>query len=96
MPVINKIDLPSADPDRVRRKLRDVIGFRRTMLGDFTKTGQNVDQVLEQIVKLVPPPGGNGDARSKAYFDSITMPTGALSHMCGWRTGGSIRAIPSV
>ena len=84
VPVINKIDLPSADPDRVRREIEDVIGIPADDAPAVSaKTGQNVDQVLEQIVKLVPPPGGNGDAPLKAlifdsYYDAYR---GVIAHV---------------
>lgn len=84
VPVINKIDLPSADPDRVRREIEDVIGIPADDAPAISaKTGQNVDQVLEQIVKLVPPPGGNGDAPLKAlifdsYYDAYR---GVIAHV---------------
>ena len=84
VPVINKIDLPSADPDRVRRDIEDVIGIPADDAPAISaKTGQNVDQVLEQIVKLVPPPGGNGDAPLKAlifdsYYDAYR---GVIAHV---------------
>ena len=84
VPVINKIDLPSADPDRVRREIEDVIGIPADDAPAISaKTGQNVDQVLEQIVKLVPPPGGNGDAPLTAlifdsYYDAYR---GVIAHV---------------
>ena len=84
VPVINKIDLPSADPDRVRREIEDVIGIPADDAPAISaKTGQNVDQVLEQIVKLVPPPGGKGDAPLKAlifdsYYDAYR---GVIAHV---------------
>ena len=84
VPVINKIDLPIADPDLVRREIEDVIGIPADDAPAVSaKTGQNVDQVLEQIVKLVPPPGGNGDAPLKAlifdsYYDAYR---GVIAHV---------------
>ena len=60
IPVINKIDLPSADPDAVRREIEDVIGLDAGYAPCISaKTGENVDLVLEAIVQHVPSPSGN-------------------------------------
>ena len=57
-PVINKIDLPSADPERVIEEIKDVIGLEAHDAPQISaKTGLNVDQVLEQIVVIRPPTG---------------------------------------
>ncbi len=73
VPVINKIDLPSADPERVSADVEDIIGIPCQEAPRVSaKTGQNVEQVLEQIVQLVPPPEGDDDAPLKALiFDSV-------------------------
>ncbi len=73
VPVINKIDLPSADPDRVATDVEDIIGIPcQDAPRVSAKTGQNVEQVLEQIVELVPPPMGDDEAPLKALiFDSV-------------------------
>ena len=73
VPVINKIDLPAADPDRVVKEVEDVIGLPCDEAPRVSaKTGQNVEQVLESIVKLVPPPENNDDKPLRALiFDSI-------------------------
>ncbi len=73
VPVINKIDLPSADPDRVANDVEDIIGIPcQDAPRVSAKTGQNVEQVLEQIVELVPPPMGDDDAPLRALiFDSV-------------------------
>ncbi len=73
VPVINKIDLPSADPDRVSAEVEDVIGLDCSEAPRVSaKTGLNVEQVLEQIVKLVPPPEANDDLPLRALiFDSV-------------------------
>ena len=61
VPVINKIDLPSADPERVINEIEDVIGIEAQDAPQISaKTGLNVDQVLEQIVNKVPAPAGDG------------------------------------
>ena len=63
VPVINKIDLPSADPERVINEIEDVIGIEAQDAPQISaKTGLNVDQVLEQIVNKVPAPAGDVDA----------------------------------
>ncbi len=72
-PVINKIDLPAADPDRVCAEVEDVIGLDCSEAPRVSaKTGENVEQVLEQIVKTVPAPEGDENAPLKALiFDSV-------------------------
>ena len=73
VPVINKIDLPSADPERVINEIEDVIGIEAQDAPQISaKTGVNVDQVLEQVVAKIPAPAGNPDAPLKALiFDSV-------------------------
>ena len=73
MPVINKIDLPSADPDRVISEIEDVIGIEAQEAPLISaKTGLNIEQVLEQIVAKIPAPKGNADAPLQALvFDSL-------------------------
>ena len=73
LPVINKIDLPSADPDRVAAEIEDVIGLDCENCPKVSaKTGLNVDEVLEQIVKTLPPPQGDSSAPLSALiFDSL-------------------------
>ena len=72
IPVINKIDLPSADPELVRREIEDVIGLP----GDgavlaSARQGIGIDEILEAVVARVPPPSGNVDAPLQALiFDS--------------------------
>lgn len=72
LPVINKIDLPSADPERIKKEIEDVIGIPADEAPLISaKTGLNVEQVLEQIVKSVPAPKGDRKAPLKALiFDS--------------------------
>ena len=72
MPVINKIDLPSADPDRVVNEIEDVIGIEAQDAPRISaKTGLNIDEVLEQIVEKIPAPSGDADGPLKALiFDS--------------------------
>ncbi len=73
IPVINKIDLPSADPQRVIDEIEDVIGLEAQDAPQISaKTGLNVDQVLEAIVHKIPAPKGDPDAPLKALiFDSL-------------------------
>ena len=73
MPVINKVDLPSADPERVIEEIEDVIGIEAEDAPRISaKTGLNVDQVLEQIVEKIPAPGGDPKAPLQALiFDSL-------------------------
>ncbi len=72
IPVINKIDLPSADPERVAHEIEDVIGLEAMDCPRISaKTGENVADVLEAIVHQLPPPKGDDEAPLKALiFDS--------------------------
>jgi GTP-binding protein LepA len=76
MPVLNKMDLPNADPDNAKAEIEDVIGIDA---GDAipcsAKTGMGIDEILEAVVAKVPPPKGNPDAPLRAmiidsWFDS--------------------------
>ena len=61
LPVLNKIDLPAADADRVKQQIEDVIGIDASgAIGVSAKTGLNVEAVLEAIVERLPPPKGDG------------------------------------
>jgi GTP-binding protein LepA len=72
IPVINKIDLPSAEPDRIREQIEQVIGLpAQDALLVSAKSGLGIKDVLEAIVNLVPPPAGSPDAPLRALiFDS--------------------------
>ena len=72
-PVINKIDLPSADPDRVKDEIEDIIGLEAHDAPLISaKNGINIEEVLEQIVAKIPAPQGDPDAPLKALiFDSV-------------------------
>lgn len=72
VPVINKIDLPSARPDEVKQEIEDVIGIDGENAPLISaKNGINIEEVLEKIVELIPPPAGDEDAPLKALiFDS--------------------------
>ena len=73
MPVINKIDLPSAEPERVIEEIEDVIGIEATDAPRISaKVGLNIEEVLEQIVEKIPAPTGDADAPLQALiFDSV-------------------------
>ena len=73
MPVINKVDLPSAEPERVIEEIEDVIGIEATDAPQIAaKTGLTIAQVLEQIVEKLPAPQGDPKAPLKALiFDSL-------------------------
>ncbi len=69
IPVLNKIDLPAAEPDRVRQEIEDVIGLDSSAtLSISAKTGLGVDQVLEQIITLLPAPKGRDNAPLRALI----------------------------
>ena len=72
LPVINKIDLPAADPQRVKNEVEEIIGLPAQDAPEISaKNGINIDAVLKDIVANVPAPGGNPDAPLKALiFDS--------------------------
>ena len=72
VPVINKIDLPSADPERIKNEIEDVIGLPADDAPCISaKVGINIHDVMEQIVKIVPPPQGDDDNPLQALiFDS--------------------------
>lgn len=76
VPVINKIDLPSADPDRVKKEIEDVIGLPAEDAPCISaKVGINIHDVMEQIVALIPPPEGDSEKPLQAlifdsYYDS--------------------------
>lgn len=73
IPVINKIDLPSADPERVKNEIEDIIGIPADDAPKVSaKTGENIKAVLESVVKNIPAPTGNENAPLKALiFDSF-------------------------
>ncbi len=84
MPVINKIDLPSAQPEHTIKEIEDVIGIPAEDAPRVSaKSGENVPMVLEQIVDLIPPPTGDSEAPLKAlifdcYYDNYK---GAVSYV---------------
>ncbi len=84
VPVINKIDLPSAQPEKVRKEIEDVIGIPADEAPCISaKLGTNIGQVMEQIVKNIPPPKGDENAPLRAlifdsYYDAYK---GAVAHV---------------
>ena len=76
VPVLNKIDLPSADPDRVRHEIEEIIGLDASdAVLASAKTGEGVQDILEELIQRVPPPGGDVNAPLKvlivdSWFDN--------------------------
>ena len=76
LPVLNKIDLPAADPDRVKLEIEEIIGLDAAEAIEVSaKTGVGIEDLLEQIIEKIPPPGGSEDNRTQAliidsWFDS--------------------------
>ena len=69
VPVLNKVDLPAAEPEKVKQQIEDVIGLDAShAIGISAKTGENVPEVLEAIVTRLPPPKGDTDAPLKALL----------------------------
>ncbi len=76
IPVLNKIDLPAADPERVKQEIEDIIGLDASEAIEVSaKTGLGIDDLLEQLVQKIPPPEGDPEAPTQAliidsWFDS--------------------------
>lgn len=89
MPVINKIDLPSAQPDEVIKEIEDVIGLDAADAPRISaKTGLNIDQVLEQIVEKIPAPSGDAAAPLQALiFDALYDPYKGVIIFCRIKEG---------
>jgi GTP-binding protein LepA len=69
IPVLNKIDLPSSDPERVKQEIEDIIGIEaQNALAVSAKTGLGVEQILERLIRDVPQPAGDPDAPLKALI----------------------------
>ncbi len=69
VPVLNKIDLPAAEPERIRRQIEDVVGIdAEDAILTSAKTGEGIDEVLEALVTRLPPPAGNPDAPLRALL----------------------------
>ncbi len=88
-PVINKIDLPSADPERVVNEIEDVIGIEAQDAPRISaKNGINIEEVLEQIVTKIPAPQGDPEAPLQALiFDSVYDPYKGVIVFCRVREG---------
>lgn len=84
MPVINKIDLPSADPERVKNEIEDIIGLEAQDAPLISaKQGLHIEEVLEAIVTKLPAPSGDPDAPLKALiFDSLYDPYKGVIIFC--------------
>ncbi len=95
-PVINKVDLPSADPDRVAEEIEDVIGLEAHDAPRISaKTGLNVDAVLEAIVQKIPAPEGDREAPLKALiFDSLYDPYKGVIIFCRIKEGTVEKGTP--
>ena len=84
IPVINKIDLPNARPDEVKKEIEDIIGIDASDAPCISaKSGLNVEEVLEQIIKKIPAPSGNVQNPTKclifdSYYDNYK---GAIAHV---------------
>ncbi|HIC97051.1 MAG TPA: GTP-binding protein, partial [Aquificaceae bacterium] len=76
IPVINKIDLPAADPDRVMNQIEEVLGLpKEEVILASAKEGKGIEDILEAIVRRIPPPSGDRDKPLKALiFDSYYDP----------------------
>ncbi|WP_289300961.1 translation elongation factor 4 [Sporofaciens musculi] len=96
MPVINKIDLPSAEPERVIEEIEDVIGIEAMDAPQISaKTGLNVEEVLEQIVEKIPAPQGDSSAPLKALiFDSLYHSYKGVIVCCRIKEGAVRRGTP--
>jgi len=98
VPVLNKIDLPAAEPERVKEQIEEVIGLDASdAVGISAKTGLNVEQVLEALVQKLPPPTGDRNAPLKAmlvdsWYDTYLGVVTLVRIRDGWlRAGMKIR-----
>jgi GTP-binding protein LepA len=98
LPVINKIDLPSADPDRVSKEIEEIIGIDATdAVRVSAKTGEGVPDLLEALIKRIPPPKGDPDGVLQAliidsWFDNYVGVVSLVRVMNGsLKTGEKIR-----
>jgi len=98
VPVLNKIDLPSADPEKVIKEIEEIIGIEaEDAVRVSAKTGENVDELLEELVRRVPPPKGEPDGPLQAliidsWYDSYVGVVSLVRVVNGSiRTGQKIR-----
>ena len=97
VPVVNKIDLPQADPDGAAKQVADLIGDTpEHVLRISAKTGLNVEAVLDAIIERIPAPTGTAEAPAAPSSSTPrTTSTAVSSRSCGWSTVHSIRASSS-
>jgi GTP-binding protein LepA len=100
LPVINKIDLPSADPDRVVREIEEIIGIEADdAVRVSAKTGEGVPELLESLIRRIPAPKGDGEAPLQAliidsWFDNYVGVVSLVRVVNGSvRTGEKIRVV---
>ena len=100
LPVINKIDLPSADPDRVTREIEEIIGIQATDAAPVSaKTGEGVPELLETLIRRIPPPRGSAAAPLQAliidsWFDNYVGVVSLVRVMNGsLKSGDKIRVV---
>ncbi|MBV8909910.1 MAG: elongation factor 4, partial [Gammaproteobacteria bacterium] len=100
LPVINKIDLPSADAERVKREIEEIIGIEASDAARVSaKTGEGVPQLLEKIIRCIPAPRGESDAPLQAliidsWFDNYVGVVSLVRVMNGTlRSGDRIRVV---
>jgi GTP-binding protein LepA len=98
VPVLNKIDLPSADPDRVIKEIEEIIGIEASdAVRVSAKTGENVPELLEELVERIPPPSGDADGPLQAliidsWYDSYVGVVSLVRVVNGsLRTGQKMR-----
>ena len=102
VPVINKIDLPTADPDRVITQIEDIIGIEATdALRISAKTGAGVEELLERIVERIPPPRGSEEAPLQAliidsWFDSYVPRPAEREELRAGEVGFLVAAIREI
>ncbi len=98
VPVLNKIDLPAADPERVADEIEDIVGIdAHDAVRCSAKTGVGVTDVLERLVRDIPPPEGDPDAPLQALIidSSGSITTSAWCRWCGLKTAPCVRATRS-
>jgi GTP-binding protein LepA len=100
LPVLNKIDLPSADPEKVIKEIADIIGIDASdAVRVSAKTGENVPELLEELVKRIPPPKGDPNASLQAlivdsWFDNYVGVVSLVRVVNGTlKTGDKIRVM---
>ena len=100
LPVINKIDLPSADPERVMHEIEEIIGIEATdAVRVSAKTGEGVPELLEQLVQRIPPPRGDPEGPLQAliidsWFDNYVGVVSLVRVMNGsLKSGDKIRVV---